>query len=102
MQKDGMRWKTEIKTEDKKQSNRFYKMCSIGEQLEKRLNSVECASLNVEVPAESNTHQENVYVKGTCLDQVSRFELSQWARRSSRRLVHIDTYVLGGERVSGM
>ena len=87
-----------IKTEDKKESNRVYKICSIGEQLEKRVNSVECASLIVEVPAESNTH---VYVKGTCLDQVSRFELDQWTRRFLRRLVHIDTYVVG-ERVSGM
>jgi len=77
MQKEGMRWKTEIKTEDKKESNHLYKICSIGEQLEKRVNGVECASLIVKVPAESNTHQENVYVKGTCLDQVSRFELGQ-------------------------
>lgn len=47
-------------TEDKKDSGHFYKICSIEEQLEGNSNSVECASLIVEVPAESNTHQENV------------------------------------------
>lgn len=94
--------KNRNETEDKKASKHLYKICSIGEQLERRVNSVECASLVDEVPAESNTHGENVYVKGTCLAQVSRFELGQWARRFLWRLVHIDTYVLGAGRGSGM
>ena len=55
------------------------------------MNSVDRASLIDKVSIESDTHQENVYVKGTCLNQVSRFELGQWACTFSQRLVHIDT-----------
>ena len=67
----------------------LYKICSIGKQLQGRMNRIECASLIVKVPTESDTQRENVYVKGTCLDQVSRFEIGQWARRLSRRFVRI-------------
>jgi hypothetical protein len=63
------------------------------------MNSAEYTSLIVEVPIVSNTPQENVSLKGTCLDQVSCFEIGQWARGLLWRLVRVDTYMLGVGRV---
>ena len=49
------------------------------------MNSVECASPIVKVPIQSDSHGENVYVVGTCLDRVPCFKIDQWACKLQQR-----------------